>query len=117
MAIAAVNAKYLTQGPALSGQVLASVDQASSEVSLPYIATATLDGSSTSFVLNFIDGTQTLNFTPRAVTADVVGGTQAAATVVSVSTQTPTGAVSVTVNIGAAGTAANTLTIAGFILK
>lgn len=117
MAIANVNATYLSQGPAKSGQVLASVDQATSEVSLPFIATATLDGTATSFVLNFIDGTQTLNFIPRAVTADVVGGTQAAVSVINTSTQTPTTNVSVTVNISAAGTAANTLTIAGFILK
>lgn len=117
MAITAVKAVFLTQGPVVSGQVLASVDLSSSEVSLPFIATATLDGTSTSFVLNFIDGTQTLNFIPRAVTASVVGGTQAAATVVGVSTQTPTTAISTTVNLSAAGTAANTLVISGFILK
>lgn len=117
MAITAVNATYLTQGPAKSGQVLASNDLASTETSLAYIATATLDGTSTSFVLNFIDGTQTLNFTPRGVTADIVGGTQVPVAVPNVAVQTPVGAVSATVSLSAAGTFGNTLTIAGFILK
>lgn len=117
MAISAVNATYLTQGPALSGQVIADSSNASTETALAYTATATLDGTSTSFVLNFIDGTNTLNFTPRAVIASVVGGTQGAASVVSTVTDAPTGAVSATVRLSAAGTSGNTLKIAGFVLK
>lgn len=117
MAISAVNATYLTQGPALSGQVIADSSNASTETALAYVATATLDGTSTSFVLNFIDGTNTLNFIPRAVTADVVGGTQGAAAVVNVVTDTPTTNLSAMVRLSGAGTAANTVKIAGFILK
>lgn len=116
MAITAVNASYRTQGPTASGQILADNSASSSEVALVYTALVTLDGTSTTFTLNFIDGTKTLSFTPTAVTADVVGGTQVASSTVNVSTTTPT-TTGVTVNLSAAGTAANTILLAGFILK
>lgn len=116
MAIAAVNAAYKTQGPTASGQILAGSGLSEAEVALVYTATVTLDGSSTQFTLNFIDGTKTLSFVPSAVTADVVGGTQVASSVINISTTTPTNT-GVTVNLSAAGTAANTIIIAGFILK
>lgn len=101
----------------MSGQVLADSSNASTETSLAFVATATLDGTSTSFVLNFIDGTQMLNFIPRAVTTDVVGGTQSAAAVLSTVTDAPTTNLSTMVRLSGAGTAGNTLKIAGFVLK
>jgi hypothetical protein len=116
MAITAPNAVYKTQGPTASGQVLAGSGLSEAEVALVYTATVILDGSTTSFTLNFIDGTKTLSFVPSAVTADVVGGTQVASSVVNVSTTTPTNT-GVTVNLSAAGTNLNTIVIAGFILK
>jgi hypothetical protein len=116
MAITAVNASYRTQGPTGSGQILADNSSSSSEVALVYTGLVTLDGTSTTFTLNFIDGTKTLSFTPTAVTADVVGGTQVATSTVNVSTTTPT-TTGVTVNLSAAGTSGNTILIAGFILK
>lgn len=116
MAISAVNASYRTQGPTASGQILADNSASSSEVALVFTGTAILDGSTTTFTLNFIDGTKTLSFTPTAVLLTITGGTQAAATVaaVNVSAITNTGC---TVNIGGAGTSLNTLTFAGLILK
>lgn len=116
MAITAVSASYFTQGPTQSGQILADITASLADTNLTYFATATLDGTATTFTLNFIDGTKTLSFVPRAVTADVVGGTQVASSVVNVSTTTPTNT-GVTVNLSAAGTAANTVTIAGTIYR
>lgn len=116
MAIAAVNATYFTQGPTASGQILANIDASSEGTVLDYFATAILDGTATSFTLNFIDGTKTLSYVPRVVTADVVGGTQAATVAPSVATTTPT-ATGVTVTLGSAGTNLNTLTISGRIYR
>lgn len=116
MAIAAVNATYFTQGPTASGQILSDQGSSLADTTLDYFATAILDGTATSFVLNFIDGTKTLSFVPRVVTADVVGGTQAATVAPSVATTTPT-ATGVTVTLGAAGTNLNTVTIAGRIYR
>ena len=115
MAIAAANATYTTNGPTASGQIMVAGGSASVELAYIYTATVTLDGATTSFTLNFIDGTATLPFTPTAVTADIVGGTQPAAAVqgVAVDTITATGC---TIRLSAAGTNANTLKIAGFIL-
>jgi hypothetical protein len=115
MAITAVNASYFNQGPVASGQILAD-GGSKAELVYVFLATAILDGSSTSFTLNFIDGTNTLPFTPRGVTIAITGGTQAGVTVpaVLVSAITNTGC---TVNLSGAGTSANTLTFAGFILK
>jgi len=114
MAITAVNASYLTQGPAVSGQILANNAKSATETALVYTALVTLDGASTTFTLNFIDGTQTLSFTPSAVTASIVGGT--ATNVPAIATTTPTNT-GVTVNLSAAGTASTTLLITGFILR
>lgn len=116
MAIPAVNAIYATQGPTASGQVLANNTASDSEVALVFTGTATLDGTLTTFTLNFIDGTKTLSFIPSAVVLTITGGTQAAVTVLAcnVSAITNTGC---TVNISGAGTGANTLKFAGFILK
>jgi len=116
MAITAVNATYFTQGPTQSGQILADQGSSLAETTLEFFATAILDGTSTSFTLNFIDGTKTLSFTPRAVVVDVVGGTQAATVAPSVASTTPT-ATGVTITLGAAGTSTNTLTIAGRIYR
>jgi hypothetical protein len=55
MAIAAVNAAYRTAGPTASGQILASNANSDSEVALVFTATVTLDGSTTTFNINFID--------------------------------------------------------------
>lgn len=114
MAITAVNATYLTGGPSASGQILANSVASDSEVSLKFIGTVTLDGTLTTFTLNFIDGTQTLSFTPRAVPLDIVGGTATNVPAISTTTPTTTG---VTVNLSAAGTASTTLILAGEILR
>lgn len=116
MSITAANATYVNQGPTKSGQILAGNGLSEAEVALVFTASVILDGSTTSFTVNFIDGTQTLPYIPSAVLIGITGGTQAAATVqgINVSAITATG---FTVNISAAGTNLNTLKIAGFVLK
>lgn len=116
MAITAVAATYLTQGPTASGQILANGPSSDSENALSFTGTATLDGSTTNFVLNFIDGTKTLSFVPRAVALTITGGTQVAAAVPAIATSTPTNT-GVTVYLSAAGTNANTLTFTGLIYR
>jgi|SRR5882672_1042069 len=124
MAITAQNGVYLTAGPAKSGQILANNEATGTEVSYAGTATFILDGASTSATLNFIDGTQTVQFAAglasavnaSGVAAMVVGGTQPAAAFISVSTDTIT-ATGCTVRFSIAGTAANTVKIAFFILR
>jgi len=116
MAITAVNAGWNTGGPTASGQILASNAASDTEVALVFTATATLDGSTTTFNLNFIDGTATLNFTPKGVLLNVVGGTQQAASPVYASAGIATSTL-VPVYLSGAGTSANTVKIAGIVLK
>lgn len=114
MAISAVAASYAGQGPTATGQILAS--GGSDEVELAYKgeATATLDGTATSFVVNFIDGTQTIPFTPSGILVSVCGGTQTTYVGASANSISSTG---FTVNLSAAGTAANTVKVAFVVLK
>lgn len=115
MAIAATNLVYNTQGPTQTGQVMADSMNSSAEVALTGIATITLDGATTSAVINFIDGTATLAAAPKGVIASVTaGGTQAAFVGVNVTAITST---SMTVLLSAAGTNAATLKIAFIVLK
>lgn len=116
MAIAAQNASYTTQGPSGSGQIFSNSQLSNNEVQHVFNNTVTLDGTTTSFVLNYIDGTATLPYTPSAVVVGVTGGTQLATSVLAVATSTIS-ATSVTVNLSAAGTNANTLKITGFIIR
>lgn len=116
MAITAVSAVYATQGPTQSGQVLADNSASSSEVALVFTGTAVLDGTLTTFTLNFIDGTKTLSFTPSAVLVGAVGGTQQAVAAVQASSGIPTNT-GVPIYLSGAGTNLNTVKIAGIILK
>lgn len=116
MAITAVNASYKTAGPTVSGQQLAASGLSTLELAYVFSATATLDGSTTTFTVNYIDGTATLPFTPSAVLINVTGGTQQAATPVYASSGTPT-TTGFPVYLSGAGTSANTVIVSGFILK
>ena len=119
MAITVGTSSYLSAGPAKSGQILAPNTLSGLEVALVGAVTLTLDGSATSAVVNFIDGTQTVQFNSTnasAVPAFVVGGTQGAAAVVSVITDTIT-STGFTVRLSGAGTSANTIKLVYFIMK
>lgn len=116
MAIAAVNAAYRTAGPTASGQILASNANSDSEVALVFTAIVTLDGSTTTFNVNFIDGTATLSFTPSAVLVSVSGGTQQATAYIGVTAGVATSTL-VPIYLSGAGTTSNTLKISGIVLK
>jgi hypothetical protein len=117
MSIPDVNAVYSGVGPTASGQILAAPGQAGSVAQdLEFTGTATLDGSATTFNLNWIDGTATLPFTPSGVIASVSGGNQGATAVVSAVIDTIT-ATKCTVRLSATGTNTKTLQISGRILK
>ena len=79
MSISTQSAAYITTGPAKTGQVLVAGQL--SLLELAYIGTATFtgDGSTTTATLNYIDGTQALNWTPTAIFAARVGGNDTAA--------------------------------------
>lgn len=117
MAITTSNPTYVTQGPTASGQILASGPSGMAELAYIGVSTLTLDGAATTAVINFIDGTATLPFTPTAVFAKAVGGNQPAAAFIDVETSTISTNVSFTVKLSGAGTNANTLQVAFFVLK
>lgn len=114
MAITAVVASYLTQGPTQSGQILVNNEATATETALIATGTVILDGTLTAFTFNFIDGTKTLSFTPRAVIINIVGGTSAIVPAVTVGSITTTGC---TVNLSAAGTNTQTLAFVAQIIK
>lgn len=77
MAIATVNLSYLGVGPTKSSQIVAQRNAAGKRILHGY-ATFTGDGSATSATLNWIDGTETLPFTPTAAHISRCGGTATA---------------------------------------
>jgi hypothetical protein len=75
MAITAGNAVYVGTAPTVSGQVIASTVGGPGEArTLRGSATVTGDGASSTFDVNFIDGTATLGFTPTVVICQRIGG-------------------------------------------
>src|SRR5579859_3358751 len=117
MAIPAVNATYLTQGPSQSGQILAPNEQTGLEIAYVGTATFVLDGTLTQATLNFIDGTKTLSFTPTGIDAQVVGGTQFAASPVGVVATKVTDNTKGVIAFTGAGTNANTVVVAFRLVK
>src|SRR5579872_4448874 len=69
MSITAVNAIYPWGGPTATGQVIVSEDGHLEGLDIEGFALPVLDGSATTFTLNFIDGTATLLSVPTAVMA------------------------------------------------
>jgi len=116
MAIAAVNLSYTGNGPTATGQVIASTETGGIAQDFEGFGTATLDGSATSFTVNFIDGTATLSFTPSAVLVSVCGGTQPTAAVVSAIADAITNT-GFTCRLSGTGTNTNTLKIAVRVIK
>ena len=117
MSIPAVNGTYITAGPVASGQVLAGNEQTALRDAYQGTATFVLDGATSSATLNFIDGTKTLPFTPTAVVANVVGGTQLGASPVGVVGTTVVNAATATIYFSAVGTGSNTVEILFRIVK
>jgi hypothetical protein len=117
MSITTVDAVYTGQGvPLYSGQIIATGGTDQVELAYKGIATLTLDGSSTTAVVNLIDGTATLPFTPSGVLLNVSGGTQQAATPISVEVVSITNTV-INLKLSAAGSSANTVVVTFLILK
>lgn len=117
MSIAAQSGTYLTGGPTASNQILAPNELSNLESAYIGTATFTLDGSTTSAVLNFIDGTKTLPFTPTGIDACVVGGTQNAAAPVAVQSTAVTDNTKGTIYFSGAGTNLNTVKVLFYIVK
>lgn len=75
MAITAAAASFSGTGPSATGQVLAfGGNDLGTAFAYKGTATVTGDGSSTSFVINLIDGTKTIPFTPKGVICTRCGG-------------------------------------------
>ena len=116
MAITATNVTYISAAaPSAGSTTLAFGGQSVQELS--YIGTSTItgDGSTTSAVVNFIDGSNNLAFTPTAVLAFRIGGnttaTQAVAAVNTINAQ------GFTVQFSAAPGSSNTAQLVYLILK
>jgi len=116
MAIAAVNATMQAVAPAETGQILAFGPGDAQNIVYRGYGTATLDGSTTSFALNFIDGTKTLPFTPNGIIGSVSGGDQQATAYINVTFGVPSNT-GVTVYLSGAGTNTKTLKVAFLLLK
>lgn len=75
MSITAGNASYSGTAPAATGQILATRGGSGDESRMLHgYATVTGDASSSTFDVNFIDGTAVLPFTPSAVICSRTGG-------------------------------------------
>lgn len=125
---------YEGQQPAASGQVLVTGPSDANSVAYKGNFTVTLDGTSTSATVNFIDGTNGLYFTvnqstsqedvtqgnavtaqaPSGILLTVSGGTQTGYLGVSATSLTATG---FTLNLSAAGTSTKTAKISFVVLK
>ena len=112
MAITAGNASYSGAGPAKTGQILSQTLGGDANRALYGVATVTGDGASATFDVNFIDGTETLPFTPSAVICTRTGG--AATGTISVLAVGPITATKFTVTTSANVNAATF--IVGFIV-
>jgi hypothetical protein len=107
MSIAAVNMTWIGNAQTETGEIVAPRNASGKRVLEGY-GTATLDGSLTTFDVNFIDGTKVLPFTPSTVTCTVAGGDQQASAYIGANVSSFTTAKAVIVTSGA-GT--NTKTI------
>jgi hypothetical protein len=117
MAITAPNTVWSGSGvPQFSGQIVVTGGSDHQELAYKGTATFTLDGTTTAVVVNLIDGTQTIPFTPSGVLLNVSGGTQQAATPISVEVVSITNTV-IHVALSAAGTSGNTVTVTFLVLK
>ena len=118
MAITAQNLAYQGAAPVAGGSTTLAFG-GSSMAELSYIGTATFtgDGSLTAATLNYLDGTNTLSFTPSAALGFRIGGT-ATSTISLVSVvDAADGGKTATVNFSAAPANAATVKIAVMVLK
>ena len=115
MSIPAQNVSYLTSAPVAAGSGILAFG-GSSIVELSYIGTATfvLDSSAVAGVLNFIDGSNALPWTPSACFVQRIGG-NAANTVTCYANVANN--VAATVNFSGADSNTHTYIVAAFILK
>ena len=78
MSITAQNLAYVQQGPIVSGEQMGPSQMEAYELSFIGTATFTGDGTLSAATLNYVDGTNALNFTPRGAFALRIGGTATA---------------------------------------
>jgi hypothetical protein len=123
MALTIANPTYATSGPVKTGQVFAPNSLTGLETAFIGRATITLDGSTTTGTINFIDGTQTIfangnssgtTTAPASVTAAIVGGTQTGYLGIMTGAPTTTG---FPFTLSAAGTNTDTLIVQFFVYK
>jgi hypothetical protein len=99
MAITAGNAVYSGGGPTKTGQILAQVPAGDAARMLFGTATVTGDGASATFDINYVDGTETIPFTPSGIICFRSGG--AATASIRVDSVSSIGATKFTVNTSA----------------
>src|SRR6185369_14754863 len=100
MSITAGNAAYNGNGPTQTGQILVATLGEPQGRTFYGTATVTGDGSSSSFSVNFIDGTKDIGFTPTAILCNRIGG--AATATIAVVSAVPVDGTKFTVNTSAA---------------
>lgn len=116
MSIAAVNVSYVGAAPVAGGSgILAFGGSSNQEFSYLGTVTITHDNSTVIGVINWLDGTNALPFTPTGVIATRVGGN--AANSVAVTMAKPLNNVAGEIHFSAAGANGLTTTIAILVLK
>jgi hypothetical protein len=116
MAIPAVNPTYSgANAPTKTAEVMVTGPGDGQQTVYRGFGTATLDGSLTAFDVNWVDGTQTIPFTPTGVIVFRNGGTAAAT--ISVLSATITSSTKMNLTISAAGSNGNTLAFSFIVLK
>jgi hypothetical protein len=104
MSITAGNASYAGTGPTQTGQILAQNLSSPAARMLVGTATVTGDAASSTFDVNFIDGTKDIGFTPSVIVCQRSGG--AATSTIAVVSAVPVDGTKFTVNTSAAVNAA-----------
>lgn len=118
MAITTNNISYSGNGPTATGQIINDGTPGDHSRALDGFGQLTLDGSATTVTLNFIDGTATLPFVPRAVFVQRnVPSTDTAAAGTTVVVSGAVTNVGIPVTISAAGSNAQLLSYAVRIVK
>jgi len=115
MPITDVNAVLQAVAPTKTGQVIVTGPSDAQNIVYKGLATAVSDGASTTFVLNWVDGTETLPFTPSGVVIFRCGGDEAT-DIYAVRAYSITN-VHCTVKISGAGTITKTFIFAVLLLK
>ncbi len=110
----AITVAYEGTAPTKSGQIVVEGGKGVDLTAYRGVATITLDGTGTTGTVDFIDGTETLPFTPSAVLANIQEGTSTDGLTLTVGANDNKG---FAITLSAAGTNTKTVLIPFIVFK